>query len=177
MKNLRGGAAKTTISSSPVSRVALLGNGTLVMVVWLLSHTGCVHPNNSPPGIVDSTRSFRDLVDLSTGSLRIDRKERSGKAVYHKYCKVCHGDEGDGKGFNSFNLQNSFGIQPANFTDSLAMANRTEERIVLAISNGGRGVGKSQYMPPWGATLTSEEIENVAAYVKTLSKSTWRESK
>jgi len=70
----------------------------------------------------------------------------------------------------AFNPQNSFGVQPANFSDSAMMAALPEETMIMAISRGGKAVGKSQYMPPWGGTLSSGEVENVVAYIKALSK-------
>jgi mono/diheme cytochrome c family protein len=105
--------------------------------------------------------------------LGLDKMEYTGKLIFTRYCKVCHGAEGDGKGFNAFNLQNSFGIQPANFTDSTVIATLTDEAMTIAISKGAKAVGKSQYMPPWGGTLSSEEIDNVVAYIKVLSRLKW----
>ena len=115
-------------------------------------------------------RSFKEMIENPPYSDTLSRVEYRGKSVYLRYCQVCHGAEGDGKGFNAFNLQNSFGIQPADFTDSTVMAALMDKEMIGAISKGGKSVGKSRYMPPWGGTLSGEEIEDVIAYVKALSR-------
>ena len=117
----------------------------------------------------DSTKSFTELVTSARNSGNLTRLEHKGKLVYDSYCLVCHGQDGDGKGFNAYNLKNSFGVQPADFTDSTFMANLTTEDIMNVIAQGGKRVNKSQYMPPWGSTLSGEEILNVVAYIKVLS--------
>jgi mono/diheme cytochrome c family protein len=110
------------------------------------------------------------MLESSTVRTGLSKAEFSGRRVFTKYCQVCHGGAGDGKGFNAFNMQSSFGVQPADFTDSTFVAGLRDEVIVLAISKGGKAVGKSRYMPPWGNTLTDEEVQTVAAFIKTFSR-------
>ena len=38
------------------------------------------------------------------------------------------------------------------------------------IERGGAGVGLSSLMPPWGRTLSREEIDQTILYVRTLRK-------
>ena len=142
----------------------------LTVIILVACWSGCSKPGNSTTSDGDSTRALREVVEHSPGHLGLRKTELAGRIVFTKYCHVCHGAEGDGKGFNAFNLQNSFGTQPANFTDSTTMAALSEETIITAISKGGKAVGKSQYMPPWGSTLRTEEVENVAAYIKALAR-------
>ncbi len=142
----------------------------LVVTILLACWAGCSKPGNSTTSDRDSTRTFREIVEHSPGRLGLNKAELAGKTIFTKYCQVCHGAEGDGKGFNAFNLQNSFGTQPADFTDSTTLAALSEETIIAAISKGGKAVGKSQYMPPWGGTMRTEEVENVAAYIKVLAR-------
>jgi cytochrome c553 len=118
----------------------------------------------------DSAKSFSELLTSTQYAGNLTRIEYRGKLVYDRYCQICHGQEGDGKGFNAFNLQNSFGVQPADFTDSTFMANHTKEMLMNVIVNGGRAVKKSQYMPPWSGTLSNEEIQNIVAYIRSMSK-------
>jgi cytochrome c oxidase cbb3-type subunit 3 len=46
---------------------------------------------------------------------------------------------------------------------------RTNEDLYKAIKEGGAGVGKSNLMPAWGATLKDEQISDVVAYVRSLA--------
>jgi mono/diheme cytochrome c family protein len=68
-----------------------------------------------------------------------------GAAVFGENCSTCHGATGHGGNGG-----------PDLTTMPLA---QTEEGAIQQVTNGGGG------MPPFGGTLSEEEIENVAAYV------------
>jgi mono/diheme cytochrome c family protein len=68
-----------------------------------------------------------------------------GAAVFGENCSTCHGATGLGGNGG-----------PDLTTMPLA---QTEEGAIQQVTNGGGG------MPPFGGTLSEEEIENVAAYV------------
>ncbi len=110
---------------------------------------------------------FKDMYRNPYASYHLSRQQYRGKLIYDHYCAVCHGENGDGNGFNSFNLQNSFGIRPFNFTDSSAVRKLKVDEIKKAIEAGGTAVGKSQYMPPWGKTLLPDEISALTQYIQT----------
>jgi mono/diheme cytochrome c family protein len=69
----------------------------------------------------------------------------AGAVVFSENCSTCHGATGHG-GNGGPDLR----------TMPLA---QTEEGAIQQVTNGGGG------MPPFGGTLSEEEIENVAAYV------------
>lgn len=94
---------------------------------------------------------------------------RSGQAIYGRYCAVCHGTEGEGDGFNAYNLQSNFGTPPTAFTDSTVWKDLDLKTARTAVALGGKAVGRSQYMPPWGETLSPQEIEDVLAYIRSLA--------
>lgn len=77
-------------------------------------------------------------------------QRRLGLETYRHYCETCHGVEGKGDGFNAFNLD----PKPADFTASSFHAARSDEQLAAAIAGGGRSVGRSAGMPPWGHTLS-----------------------
>lgn len=116
------------------------------------------------------TKTFDDVFQNPYEDMGLTREEYKGKVLYDHYCAVCHGKQGDGNGFNAFNLESSFNVKPFNFTDSTAMATVSQDELKKAITEGGPAVGKSQYMPPWGYTLSKEEINQVIAYILTFSK-------
>jgi mono/diheme cytochrome c family protein len=70
---------------------------------------------------------------------------QAGAAVFSENCSTCHGATGLGGNGG-----------PDLTTMPLA---QTEEGAIQQVTNGGGG------MPPFGGTLSEEEIENVAAYV------------
>ncbi|RJR17222.1 MAG: cytochrome c [Nitrospiraceae bacterium] len=82
--------------------------------------------------------------------------------IYRQYCSSCHGDRGDGNGFNAKNLD----PRPANHTDQLFMSKRTDHELFEAISGGGRAIGRAAVMPPWGNTLDSSQITSLVRYLR-----------
>lgn len=69
----------------------------------------------------------------------------AGATVFSTTCAACHGETGHG------------GAGGPDLT-TMPLA-QTEEGAIQQVTNGGGG------MPPFGGTLSEEEIENVAAYV------------
>ncbi len=89
-----------------------------------------------------------------------------GDKVYQHYCLICHGEEGRGDGFNSYNIE----PPPRNFTDEGFWQQTTAERTYYAVSQGGGAVGKSVLMPAWGHTLTDRQIRDVITFARALAK-------
>lgn len=93
---------------------------------------------------------------------------RLGKDVYQHYCLTCHGDTGAGDGFNAFNLD----PHPRDLTDPVFQKAKTDADLKDAITRGGAGVGLSPLMPPYGKTLTPDQIDQVVGYLRTLKPAT-----
>jgi mono/diheme cytochrome c family protein len=81
--------------------------------------------------------------------------------LYSRYCSVCHGINGQGDGFNAFNLD----PKPRNFTDSTFKARMDTILIKEVISGGGGVAGLSRLMPMWGNTLSERDISELADFV------------
>jgi mono/diheme cytochrome c family protein len=86
--------------------------------------------------------------------------------VYAHYCAPCHGIKGDGKGFNAQHLD----PRPANHRDAQFMNRRSDRELHDAIKGGGKAVGKSTLMPPWGETLSETQISSLVSYLRKLCK-------
>ena len=89
---------------------------------------------------------------------------REGRALYRHYCLNCHGDGGEGDGFNAYNLD----PRPRSLADSTFQAQHSDPDLVAAIRSGGGAVGLSTGMPPWGRTLNERQIRNVVDYLRSL---------
>ncbi len=85
--------------------------------------------------------------------------------VFMFYCAQCHGADGKGKGPN---VTDDFATNPRNFTDAEAMNKLTDGDMKTAIKDGGPAVSKSELMPPWGKTLSAEEIAGLVGYIRNL---------
>jgi mono/diheme cytochrome c family protein len=80
-----------------------------------------------------------------------------GAAVFTRYCALCHGANGDGKGIAA----KAYKPPPANLVTS-AYPDDYKETIIRL---GGQAVGRSQFMPPWGKELSDEQIRDLVAYL------------
>ena len=91
---------------------------------------------------------------------------RLGKEVFQRYCAGCHGDAGAGDGFNSFNLD----PHPRDLGDPAFQKSKSDADLADAIRRGGAGVGLTALMPPWGHTLSPQQIDDVVLYVRSLKR-------
>jgi mono/diheme cytochrome c family protein len=98
--------------------------------------------------------------DAAAGDRRKAAAGRIEPAVlYHNYCSVCHGDNGDG---NS-RAKNSLVPAPANFTDPALAERLTREYIAAIVAHGKPRTA----MVGWKTQLNEREIDALAGYVRT----------
>jgi len=90
-----------------------------------------------------------------------------GKQAFQTYCAGCHGETGQGDGFNSFNLD----PHPRDLSDPAFQKGKTNADLADTIRRGGAGVGLSSLMPPWGHTLDARHIDAVVLHVRSLERS------
>ncbi|MBI5826517.1 MAG: cytochrome c [Deltaproteobacteria bacterium] len=91
----------------------------------------------------------------------------SAEANYKFYCSQCHGLEGKGDGPNATKSQP---VSPRDHTNAAEMKKLTDQDIVNVIKSGGSATSKSTLMPPWGKTLTEQEINGLKDYLRKLCK-------
>lgn len=87
-----------------------------------------------------------------------------GGLVFANYCVTCHGINADGNG-RAARLYNP---RPAN----LRMSDKNDTYLGLIIRMGGEAMGRSQFMPPWGAELTDEQMKDLVAYLRSINVNT-----
>lgn len=88
----------------------------------------------------------------------------SAKENFSRFCAQCHGFQGKGDGVNAPHLD----IAPRDLTDADQMARRTDDEIARTIKKGGAPNGLSSLMPPWGNTLSRQEIDDLVGYIHDL---------
>ena len=84
-----------------------------------------------------------------------------GNIVFNNYCVLCHGVKADGKG-RAARLYNP---KPAN----LVLSDKNDQYKELIIRQGGKALGRSQFMPPWGEELTDEQINDVVHFLGSIA--------
>ncbi|MBI2778523.1 MAG: cytochrome c [Gammaproteobacteria bacterium] len=110
------------------------------------------------------TKSWLVLL-LTVLSLQAQAKE-SAADNYKAYCVQCHGLRGDGNGVNIRDMS----VVPRDHTDVKSMSGRSDETLFKAIKEGGPAIDKSILMPPWGDTLSDEEIKDLVQHLRILCK-------
>ncbi len=129
-----------------------------LIVISLLVLSNCSNPKEKH--LEDKTK----IIELKDVTISIESK---GKKVYLHYCRLCHGETGEGDGLNAYSLD----PRPRNFTDGKYMNSLPDEKLFKVITEGGNAVGKSKSMPPWGRVLTKEKVEYLIAYIRMYSSS------
>jgi cbb3-type cytochrome c oxidase subunit III len=84
--------------------------------------------------------------------------QQTPAALYHNYCSVCHGDQGDG---NS-RAKGSLKPAPRDFTSAQSGQELTRERMIAAVTTGVPGTA----MVGWRSQLTDDQIAKVVDYVR-----------
>ena len=131
-----------------------LGAGLVLLAVA----AACHRQAPAPPAdlMLDSLRAEERTAGLSYA-------EEQGKRLFDRYCATCHGDAGKGDGQNASNLN----PPPPDLTTSKNIGEAAYVRRVIA--EGSAAVGRSPLSPPWGRTLSPQEIDYVARYCRALT--------
>ena len=124
-----------------------------------LALTSACHRPAPPPAdvLLDAIRADERVGGLSYG-------EGQGKHLFAQYCATCHGDEGKGDGQNASNLN----PPPPDLTTSTNPRDAAYLRRVIA--QGSAAVGRSALSPPWGRSLTTQQIDYLVAYCRALAR-------
>lgn len=93
----------------------------------------------------------------------------TAKLHYRFYCASCHGLEGKGDGPNNTESQP---VEPRDHTNAAKMSQLTDEEIIEVIKKGGAATDRSRMMPPFGDTLSKQEISELKDYLRGLCNCT-----
>ncbi len=98
---------------------------------------------------------------VGTGHARAAETEK----VFKFYCAQCHGAGGKGDGPN---VTEDFKVSPRNFTNAKEMNKLSDADLKNVILDGGPAVDKSPLMPPWGKTLSVEQVDGLVKHLRNL---------
>jgi mono/diheme cytochrome c family protein len=91
----------------------------------------------------------------------------AAQANYLRYCAPCHGLEGRGDGFNAPFLP-AVVPGPTPLANAAYLAQRPDDTLFDGIHSGGAILNRSHFMPPWGATLSADEIRALVKHLREL---------
>ncbi len=95
-------------------------------------------------------------------------RAESAQENYRLYCAQCHGVQGNGQGINQ--TTDGLGVSPRDHTNAKEMSKLSDRELRLAIAEGGDAVQKSELMPGWEKTLSSEAIDDLVVFLRKLCK-------
>jgi mono/diheme cytochrome c family protein len=140
---------------SPRRILAVSGGLVLALAAMAACHRAAAPPLADP--MLDAIRADERAGGLSYG-------EGQGKRLFGQYCATCHGDEGRGDGQNASNLNPA----PPDLTAS--KNSRDPAYVRRVITQGSAAVGRSPLSPPWGRSLSAQEIDYLVAYCEALAR-------
>ncbi len=103
------------------------------------------------------------LTAINSASKKLKSSSKLGRSIYQGRCALCHGKYGQGNGKMARIIKSP---PPFNLTLSRA----PDAYLKDIIFKGGEAMSRSPRMPPWEGTLTTQEIDSVILFIKTLRK-------
>jgi mono/diheme cytochrome c family protein len=97
--------------------------------------------------------------------LPLDYDQEQGKRIFYQHCVWCHADTTPAGPSNRSNVT----PDPPLMNDGAVLNGESDQSLKRMIVLGGSAVGKSAMMPPYGLTLTNEEINDVITYIRVIA--------
>jgi mono/diheme cytochrome c family protein len=113
-------------------------------------------------GAYDTEPDWNDNTKL----IKLGYRESQGKHIFYTYCVWCHADSTPAGPSNRSNLTP---VAPL-MNDGEKTNGESDEYLQNIITLGGNALGKSEMMPPYGKTLTPEEIKALIAFTRAIAQ-------
>jgi mono/diheme cytochrome c family protein len=148
-------------------RLPMLSRLASALTLALLAASACSRRKEAvAPVAASATATAEAAAPAAPVEPPLSYELRLGKQVFQHYCLICHGETGAGDGFNAFNVE----PHPRDLGDPAFQKAKADADLKDTIRRGGVGVGLSPMMPPWGKTLTADQIDQVVGYLRTLKR-------
>ena len=154
------------------SKLLLIGL-LAVSVLCVLAISGCkgstaaAHPT-ALFGAYDTEPDWNDASKL----VALGYQESQGKRVFYQYCVWCHADATPAGPSNRSNVTPT----PVLLNDGEKLNAENDEYLQNIITLGGSAMGKSAMMPPYGKTLSPEEITAVIAFTRAIAQPPYQQT-
>lgn len=135
----------------------------VVALVPLVTAVICCERGRARPAEA-VTEGIQDAASAASLPAVSGQARTEAKTIFGERCAVCHGDNGEGNGPGSGNLN----PKPMNFHNQKWQRSISDARIAKAIVYGGQAVGLSASMAPNPDLESKPEI--VAALVERIRK-------
>ena len=121
-------------------------------------------------GRYEITATTRDQagkgIDLKLTEVALDYQQAWGRELNERYCNRCHDPESTPERVSNMdNLEH----KPHAFTEGDALNGLSDADLVSIITHGGPALNRSPEMPPYGYTLSKQQIQALAAYMRAVA--------
>lgn len=113
-------------------------------------------------GAYDTEPDWNDSSKL----VALGYQESQGKRVFYQYCVWCHADATPAGPSNRSNVT----PMPPLMNDGEKLNGESDEYMQNIVTLGGSALGKSAMMPPYGKTLSPDEISAVIAFTRAIAQ-------
>jgi len=96
----------------------------------------------------------------------LNYEQGQGKRMFYNTCVWCHAESTPAGPSNRSNVTPT----PPLLSDGETLNSLSDEFLQNVITFGGSAMGKSSMMPPWGQTLSQEEIRALIAYFRAVAQ-------
>lgn len=100
----------------------------------------------------------------------LDYTQTQGKLLYYQQCVWCHSDSTPAGPSNRSNVTPT----PPLMNDGAVLNQESDAFLQKVIAEGGKAAGKSEMMPPYGKSLTPDEIRDLIAYIRVIAVPAYR---
>lgn len=130
--------------------------------------SGCHHRGEKTEASDPALAAYDTEADWTDAQrvIPLDYQQAQGKQVFYEQCVWCHADATPAGPSNRSNLT----PVPPLLNDGAALNSESNERMQQIITLGGAAVGKSAMMPPYGRTLSAEDIRAVISFARAIAQ-------
>ena len=141
----------------------------LVLLTSLLAgfSSGC-KPQGSAVGANPSHEAYDSEAAWSDPQrlIPLSYDQAQGKRIFYTQCVWCHADSTPAGPSNRSDLK----PVPPLMSDGTVLNHESDDYLQNIIALGGSAVSRSAMMPPYGQTLTQQEIQQVVAYTRAIAE-------
>jgi mono/diheme cytochrome c family protein len=139
---------------------------TALLLGLLAASAGCRKPQAAPPDM--AAKAYDAEVDWNDPQrvIPLNYREAQGKRIFYTQCVWCHADATPAGPSNRSNVTPA----PPLMNDGAALNKENDATLKNVIALGGSALGKSAMMPPYGRTLSDEEIADLIACIRAIAQ-------
>lgn len=105
-------------------------------------------------------------LDVTLDEIALGYQPILGSELSRQYCARCHDPESTRERVSNFD---NLDPKPHAFTDGAVLNKLSDSDLTAIITHGGPALGRSAQMPPYGYTLSKNEIQALTSYIRAVA--------